>query len=92
MMKELNNYIYNVFNLIRQTQQSGFLQRPLTYHITKTDKKILNNIYNVYKIYKYGLTKSDFRLIVKDYSLNSGFNIIKAGSEMGQLLEKINTK
>ena len=92
MMEQLNTHIFNVFNMIRQFQQSGFLVRPLKYRIYHKDKKVLNNIYIVYKLYCYGLSKKDFHKICIDYTTNTGTNIIKSGSDMAELLEKINSK
>ena len=89
-MIAINNYMITIFKMIHKVQVGGMLQRPLDLRITKQDKKTLRNIYKVYKIYRYKLSFRSFLRVTKDYSIRSGYNIIKAGNECAIYLEKIN--
>jgi hypothetical protein len=88
-MKELNDYIFNVFNLIKNVKDNGLLERPKKYKLNRFDKNILINVYDLYKVYKLKITKKQFIDLVIEYSLNTNTNILKSGIEVGENIEKI---
>lgn len=88
-MKEINEYLFNVYNLIYLNHKSGLLERPKKFHLCKEDKKILNIIWRVYKIYRYSIGKKAFQNIVIDYSLSTKRNIIESGNEVAEEIQKI---
>lgn len=88
-MKEINEYIYNVLNLVYTYQTKGLLQKPIEYKLNRHDKKILNKIYDVYHVYKHSITRKEFIKITINYSVSSGINIIRSGSEIANSFEKI---
>lgn len=87
-MEELNNYIYSVFLLIKQVHENGQIKRPYNRKINRNDRMIIRKIYDLYKIYQYGLTRKDFNKISIDYSINKNMNIISSAKEMAETLEK----
>jgi hypothetical protein len=91
-MEKLNNYIYEVFTMMRVVQQNGLLVRPKELKLYWKDRKVLNNIYTLYHIYSMGISRRKFISMVKDYSVNADVNIIKAGSDLAIMLEKTMSK
>ena len=88
-MEKLNDYIWNVFNLINQSLNKGLIEKPKKYRLNKKDKKVLNNIYNLDKLYIKGITPKEFRQISINYSINTGENIITSGLKCSTELKKI---
>lgn len=88
-MKVLNDYLFNVLKTIQMCQNKGLLKKPLKYKMNRNDKKVINNIYNIYTMYKYGINKKEFKEMCINYSVNSGINIIKSANDICILIEKI---
>ena len=90
-MKELNEYIFAVFNLMRQFHyMGGFNDQLKPYRINKQDKKTINTIYNVYKLYRKNITKRVFIKMIKDLSLTNGKSVITNGVDIAEMLVKNN--
>lgn len=88
-MEELNTYIYNVFSLIKVVRDKGLLERPIEYKLNKYDRKVLNELYILYKIYNLKINRKIYINLCIEYSLNSNINIIKSGIEVAENIEKI---
>lgn len=87
-MEQLNEYIFNVFDLILKSHQGGIICKPKEYKINKDDRIILKKIYDLHRIYRYGITRSKFNEMVVNYTLSTLTNTIKGGQEVAELLEK----
>ena len=87
-MKGLNNYIFEVYDLIHKNYQSGFVEKPKDFKIPKRDKKIINKIYEIYSIYRYKIDKKSFYKMVIHYSLQSENCLIKSASDIAEMIEK----
>jgi hypothetical protein len=91
-MEIINNYMYNVFLLMKKKQNNGEITQYREYKIHKEDLKILKNIYNIYKIYRFKITFNEFLKTVKENTLSNRIEIIKSGLECAELIEKIMNK
>lgn len=88
-MEELNTYIYNVFSLIKVVRDKGLLERPIQYKLNKYDRKVLNELYRLYKIYNLKINRKIYINLCIEYSLNTNINIIQSGIEVAENIEKI---
>lgn len=88
-INDLNEYMYNILNLVFTYQTKGLLQKPLKYRINRNDKRILNKIYDVYKVYEHKITRKEFIKLTINYSVSSGINIIRSGQDVASSFEKI---
>lgn len=91
-MDRLNEYIFNIFQLLHTCQVKGLIKKPVKYKINRYDKKVINQIYDVYKIYRWKITRKQFRNMCINYSVSSGINIVKSGNDICVLIEKTNNK
>lgn len=85
----IDNYLYSIYDMLRRVHSvGGFNNIHRPYLINKKDRIILNNIYSVYKIYKYNFTKREFRRMASDLSLMNGKNVVSNGLQMAETIEK----
>ena len=91
-MKEVNNYLYQIFTLMQQCQGKGLLQRPKRLRVCYRDKKVLKTIYNVYHLYKHKIPFSEFINMSVNYTISTGDNLIKSGQFVAELIEKTTKK
>jgi len=88
-MEDLNGYLYNVYNSMSLLNNNGFIKKVNYIKFNKYDKRVLNKIFSIYKIYKYKINKNIFYRMVGTYSILTNKNFIKSGIDISNYLEKI---
>lgn len=89
-MQPFNTHIHSILTLLDKTYSAGNIEKPVKMKIHRKDKKVLKQIYNIYKIYNYKLTLNDFKNVVIEYTVINDDELINGANHIAKLLEKIN--
>lgn len=88
-MEKVNEYVLMVFKMMIKLNNNGYIRKIRPVEICKQDRKVLNKIFTIYKIYNYQISKRIFRKMVVIHSIISKDNFIISGMKVADRLEKI---